>query len=295
MNWIDKAIAYVAPGAGLNRIRARAALRVISSSRAYESARIDRRTGGWTTAGTSANAEIGSAFTTVRNRSRDLVRNNPYASKALNALVTQSIGTGIYARMDKGAKKQWESWVKRCDFEGHFDLYGIEMLVARAGFESGEALIKRVRLPGGSGDVPLQLQVLEPDYLDSTRFGLQSNGNYIISGIEINSFGQVKAYWLYDQHPGDSALLPRNLESRRHDAEDIIHFYEKRRPGQLRGMPRLAASIIKLRDLDEYEEAELVRKKIEACFVAFVHGGSANTPLGQATTDSTVTPVKRNE
>ena len=31
-------------------------------------------------------------------------------------------------------------------------------------------------------------------------------------------------------------------------------------------MPWFAPVILKLRDLDEYDDAELVRKKIEACF-----------------------------
>jgi lambda family phage portal protein len=293
VNWLDKTIGYLAPEAGLRRVRARAALGVITQSRAYDAARIDRRTSGWKATSTSANAEIGPAFRISRDRSRDLVRNNPYATKALNALVSKSVGTGIRARMDKGAKKVWENWVKSCDFDGHFDLYGIQMLAARAAFESGEVLIRRIRKT--SGDVPLQLQVLEPDYLDPTRYGPQANGNYAIAGVEINLQGQVVAYWLYDQHPGENVLLPRSLWSHRVDASEVIHFYEKRRPGQLRGMPRLASSIIKLRDLDEYEEAELVRKKIEACFVAFVHGGNPNTPLGEASTDTSVTPAKRNE
>lgn len=293
MNWIDKTIGYLAPESGLRRVRARAALGVITKSRAYEAARSDRRTGGWKTNSTSANAEIGSALTIARNRSRDLVRNNPYATKAINALVTKSIGTGIRARMPAGVKSKWEAWAKVCDFDEHFDLYGLEMLVARAAYESGEVLIRRIRTR--NGDVPLQLQILEPDYLDPTRFGPMPNGNYAIAGVEINPLGQRVAYWLYDQHPGENVLLPRSLFSKRVDASEVIHFYEKRRPGQLRGMPRMASSIIKLRDLDEYEEAELVRKKIEACFVAFVHGGGPNTPLGEATTDTSVTPAKRNE
>ncbi len=293
MNWIDRTIGYLAPEKGLRRVRARAALNVISKARAYEAARVDRRTSGWNTTGTSANAEIGAAFRITRDRSRDLVRNNPYAAKAMNSLASKSIGTGIRARLDKGAKKSWENWVKNCDFDGHFDLYGIQMLAARAAFESGEVLIRRIRTT--TGDVPLKLQVLEPDYLDPMRYGPQANGNYAIAGVEINKLGQVVAYWLYDQHPGENVLLPRSLYSHRVDAAEVIHFYEKRRPGQLRGMPRLAASIIKMRDLDEYEEAELVRKKIEACFVAFVHGGNPNTPLGEVTTDSSTTPAKRNE
>jgi lambda family phage portal protein len=43
--------------------------------------------------------------------------------------------------------------------------------------------------------------------------------------------------------------------------------------------------ILRLRDLDEYDDAELVRKKIEACFAAFVLDGDDAEPLGEARQD----------
>ena len=81
MNWLDKAIGALVPGAGLRRARQRQALAVLT--RAYEGARQSRRTEGWIAGGTGANAEIGTALHRLRDRSRDLVRNNPYASGTL--------------------------------------------------------------------------------------------------------------------------------------------------------------------------------------------------------------------
>ncbi|MFZ1413221.1 MAG: phage portal protein, partial [Defluviicoccus sp.] len=80
MNLLDRAIGLVAPGARLRRAQARAAIAMLA--RSYEGARIGRRTEGWVVAGTSANAEIGTALVRLRDRTRDLVRNNPYAAKA---------------------------------------------------------------------------------------------------------------------------------------------------------------------------------------------------------------------
>ena len=85
MTWLDRVAGSVAPAAALRRARNRSALMALT--RAYEGARIGRRTEGWTVAGTSANAEIGTALLRLRDRSRDLVRNNPYASKAVQAVV----------------------------------------------------------------------------------------------------------------------------------------------------------------------------------------------------------------
>ena len=59
MNWLDRAIGAVAPGAGLRRARQRQMLAVLA--RAYEGAKLGRRTEGWIAAGADANAEIARA------------------------------------------------------------------------------------------------------------------------------------------------------------------------------------------------------------------------------------------
>ena len=74
MNWLDRAIGAVSPGAGLRRERRRQALQLMQ--RAYEGAKVGRRTDGWVTAGSGANSEIAPALSRLRERSRDLVRNN---------------------------------------------------------------------------------------------------------------------------------------------------------------------------------------------------------------------------
>ena len=96
MNWLDRAIGAVAPGAGLRRARQRQAMAILV--RAYEGAKLGRRTEGWIAAGTGANAEIAPAIARLRDRSRDLVRNNPYAAKAVTALVSNMVGTGLLPR-----------------------------------------------------------------------------------------------------------------------------------------------------------------------------------------------------
>ena len=52
----------------------------------------------------------------------------------------------------------------------------------------------------------------------------------------------------------------------------------------MRGVPWFAPVILKLRDLDDYDDAELMRKKIEACFAAFVTGAQDEETLGKPST-----------
>jgi len=53
-------------------------------------------------------------------------------------------------------------------------------------------------------------------------------------------------------------------------AEDILHVYRQDRPGQIRGITWFAPSMLRLKDFDEYEDAQLVRQKIAACFAVFI-------------------------
>src|SRR6185369_9344261 len=116
--------------------------------------------------------------------SRELVRNNPYAKRAIDTLASKSIGTGIRARWDKGASAAWKEFVETCDLEGDTDLYGLQTLMARSAYESGEVIVRRIRQT--KGRVPLKLQILESDYLDSTKFGIQASGNLAIAGVEVD-------------------------------------------------------------------------------------------------------------
>jgi lambda family phage portal protein len=54
-------------------------------------------------------------------------------------------------------------------------------------------------------------------------------------------------------------------------AKDIIHLFRKERPGQARGIPWSSANIIRIKDLYDFQDAQLMRQKIAALFAGFVH------------------------
>jgi capsid protein len=72
-------------------------------------------------------------------------------------------------------------------------------------------------------------------------------------------------------------------------------FSAGRRPSLRPDLPWFAPAILKLRDLDDYDDAELIRKKIEACFAAFVLNGDDEETLGEVSTDSAGRRVERFE
>ena len=111
----------------------------------------------------------------------------------------------------------------------------------------------------------------------------------MLQGLEYDALGMRRAYWLYPTHPGDGRAA---LVSHRVSADEVLHLFERLRPGQGRGVTWFAPVMLKLRDLDDYDEAELVRKKIEACFVAFVFGDDDEETLGKARTEPEGTRIE---
>lgn len=284
----------MSPKWGVKRRSFRAASEAIKRF-SYEGARRDRRTAGWVTSDVSANAAIGPRLSTLRQRSRDMVRNNGYASNALDELVAQCVGTGITAQakpansdttLAKQINEAWKIWVDECDADGQMDFYGLQDMTVRSVIEAGEVLVRlRPRLLSDGLYIPFQLQVLEPDYIDTTKNEVLKNGGRIVQGVEFDVIGRRVAYWLYKNHPGDTLSYPYgdNANAYRVPAEYFLHIYRKKRPQQVRGVPWLAPVLIALRDMDEYRDAEIVRKKIEACFAAFVtqEGDPETSPIGE--------------
>lgn len=261
-NILDRIVGWVSPQAGIARHFARRQLQ-----RAYEAAS-PRDPWRPRRAGASANADHHADAKTLRNKARALVQNVPYCTAALAGLVSATVGTGIVPRAT-GAEKDklnalFKEWAKVCDADGRFDYYGMQKAAYAAVEQDGEVLVRlRPRRPADGLPVPLQLQLLEIDWLDSDRSGT-NGGNQIINGIEYDALGAVAAYYLWDQHPGDMALIrSRKAQSSRVPAQFIIHLYNPERPGQGRGFSRFGPVIARVRDLQLYEDAELARKNLE--------------------------------
>lgn len=295
LNWLDRARSFFSAEAELRITRARAMSEMV---RKYEAASRTRRTQGWNAHATSANSEIIGALSLLRARSSDLVRNNPYAAKAITAIADNVVGTGIIPQA-KGRTKSLTAQAEALavdhldttaiDADGLHNLYGLEGLAMRTIAERGSVLIRRRRRRPTDGlPLPFQIQVLDSDFLDHSKNAALKDGGYIVGGVEFDPIGRRRAYWLFDQHPGDSwsSLAMARMTSRAVPASEVLHIYRVDRPGQVDGVPWGTPCLIRLRDFDEYQDAQLLRQKIAAMFSAFVYDGEfglqAPVPNGEA-------------
>lgn len=274
--------------------RAEAALREAKATRAldiltqgFDAANQGGRMTGWRRPHTSANSETQPALPFLRAAGRDLVRNSPHANRAVRVLASHIVGTGVRPRaavetMEEAAgtvvarvtQDQWSRFVENCDPSGQIDFFGQQRLMMRATVESGEAL--RVWFPvNDGGRLFWRCTVLEPDQLDHQKNEVLKSGGRIVQGVEFDRRGYRVAYHIFDHHPGDMfGWRGVQINSRRVSAEYVDHMFEVLRPGQVRGVSWFAPVATTLRDVDDLAEAEVVRKKLEACIGMVVHSSA---------------------
>jgi lambda family phage portal protein len=296
VNIIDRAVAWIDPQRGLKRAQMR---RILAQ---YDGAEINRRTSHWRRPRTDANGAFLGKLVDLQTISRDLTRNNPMAARALEVVTNNTIGTGIVPKIKPrpGARPKEDDVAKlnevlkniaestQLDADGMHNLCGLQRLIMRTTVESGECLIRRRwRRPSDGLRVPFQIQVLEPDYLDTTKDGPTASGGVIVQGVEFDVIGRRVAYHLYPMHPGATwAWRGGRFTSSRIDASEVAHVLRVDRPGQVRGVPWVAPAMIKIKDAGEYDDAQLMRQKIAACYAVFIHGGQAADPVSDVSPES---------
>jgi lambda family phage portal protein len=257
--------------------------------RMYEGAKFSRLTADWVTGNTSADSEVYGSAQKLRDRARQLCRDNDYARQALRAIEGNVVGQGIpfqaQVRMLRGGRldatvndsieSAWRQWTKakHCHTGGKLTFHDIERLAVRACAESGEVFIRLVKQPFGGSAVPLALEVLEADLLDDGLNGRSQQGNEIRMGVEVDTWGRPVAYHFLAYHPGDYQFSNQQISTQRHKrvpAEEVIHLYRMERPGMTRGVTWFSSAIQRLHHLQGYEQAEIVRARASSSLMGFI-------------------------
>ena len=246
-----------------------------------------RRLRGFRATRAHVNALIAASGPDITARARWLVRNNGYAVNAVESWAANTVGDGIkpISKITDAARKEelqrlWLDWTDEADAEGLTDFYGLQRRAAREVFIAGEVFFRiRMRRASDGLTVPLQLQMLPAEMLPLEQTGTAANGNAIRQGIEFDRIGRRVAYHFLRRHPGDSTDPGLAGEFVRVPASEVIHVIDPVEGGQLRGVSKLAPAIVKLFLLDQYDDAELDRKKVAAMYAMFVTSPAPENPL----------------
>ncbi|MGE8334848.1 phage portal protein, partial [Pseudomonas laurylsulfatiphila] len=90
---LDRAISWLSPESGAKRMQARMTMTAMGG---YSGASKRKRSlSAWNPSAGSAAADLLPDLPTLRERCRDLERNNPIGGGAINTVVTKTVGTGL--------------------------------------------------------------------------------------------------------------------------------------------------------------------------------------------------------
>lgn len=259
-----------------------------TGSRLYAAADYSRLTSDWAPASSSADSEIVTSLRVLRNRSRQLVRDNDYAKNGIRQITQNVIGTGVGMQplvknrlgnlvtdINDNIHEAWHDWwtdPSSVHTAGLMAGPEIERYIMSNLAESGEAFIRIVRKPFGKSPIPMCLELVESDVImDQWTQQTAPNGKLIRMGIEMDQWHRPSAYWCWPVHPGDwqfSTFSPSAFI--RVPAEDIIHLYVVERWPQSRGVPWFHSAMTRLNNMSGYEQAEIVAARGSAAIMGFV-------------------------
>ncbi len=257
-----------------------------------------RRLKGFVTSRAHVNALIAASGPEMNARARWLVRNNGYAANAIESWAANTVGDGIspnssieQASRKDAVQRLWLAWTDDADAEGLTDFYGLQRRASREVFMTGEVFLRfRSRRPEDGLTVPLQIQMLPSEMLPLNHNAVDGNGNVIRQGIEFDRLGRRVAFHFLRRHPGDSTDPGLSGETVRVPASEVLHIIDPVEAGQLRGVSRFAPAIVKLFLLDQYDDAELDRKKVAAMYAMFVTSPAPDNPLAPPDEEYEVAP-----
>nr|DAI01658.1 MAG TPA: portal protein [Caudoviricetes sp.] len=255
----------------------------------YDGASPQRRHEGWVSVGGNAEQINSASREIIRRKVRDLERNSDIANSVIGAYTRNVVGSGFLPQADTGDEELnaqievlFDEWQKpaNCDITGSQSFLEIcNMLVRRMVVDGGMIFVK---VRGGDGNIPFQLQAREVSDLDGDYWNsYASRGATIIGGVEVNAYGKPLAYHIKQLSPDGWDLG----STKRMPASDVIAVWQKTMPSQIREMPPMAVAVSRVADAEDFMNTVSIKEKILASLAVFIKRQEPLTPtMGRAPT-----------
>ena len=251
----------------------------------------------------SADSELKADLPILRNRSRELSRDNEYAKRYLNLIRTNVVGekgftvqvraTNSDGSLDAAGNTILENAFKVWGRSGNPEVTGrmswldCQRFVAETLARDGEVFVKYM---SGNFRDGFNIQFIESDLVDHNKNGKASNGNEIRMGVEVDRFQKPLAYYVLTSHPNDSFNFTAN-SARKHQrisADQMLHIYIQQRTFQTRGEPFMSPAIASLKMLHGYREAELIAARAAAAKFGIITSPDGDEFAGDSATEDEV-------
>lgn len=201
----------------------------------------------------------------LRMRSRYEVSNNPYLFGVCNSNADDLIGTGptlqvmtSSASYNREVQAAWNEWCAEVDLAEKLRTQKLAKTVDGEGF----LVLKTVE----DLEQPVKLYPVDVEADQVTTPAPKNLVELWVDGMTLHPVTQRPiAYHVLKHHPGDFFFPSLNpLEVEKVSARNVLHWFPKFRPGQVRGVPVFTPSLDLFSDLRSFRKAVLTNAQIAA-------------------------------
>lgn len=271
MSFFDNIIAFISPQWAYKRETYKQGYQELLKN--YDAGSYEKTNQNWRVINQSGEMTDRNSRDNVRARARDLERNSDIMNSVIGAFKRNVVGGGYRMQAKTGTpelndeiERLWKKWCKKrnCDVTGTQSFNQIiRMAVERKKVDGGILFVKRYTK---DGVVPFKLQMIEVDELDINQTTPKHKNNRVVGGIEYNSWNRPQGYYI-KQYEIDGYSMADSVYIK---ADDVIFYFTKKRPSQLREMSDMAPTIPRIRDVNEFMVAVSVKERIAACLSVFI-------------------------
>jgi lambda family phage portal protein len=256
-----------------------------SHRRSYAAANINRLTADWLSSITSVDADIRAGLVTIRERARDLIKNNDIAKAYVRSMRVNVVGPdGLQLQMNvrkangesdddvnNRIEDAWLEWSERqnCSVSGQYSLRGVHDQLIQYNSRDGEGMQRIVRSTGSKFGI--QLQIIEPEALDERKIEKLSETRWIKMGVLVNEWRRPLAYYLKKSNP-ELELYTGYTATNDHlivPASELMHGFDREYVNQTRGISWMVQSMVRMKMLSGYEEAAVINARAAASKMGF--------------------------
>lgn len=212
------------------------------------------------------------------NYARGLVRDHAYDLIGACPKPQLTIPGDDSGDIAAGIERSWQQWAKEVRL-GHTC-----RLMEKCRGHSGEAFAYTADNPALRHPIKMAVRQFEPEQCVSPWD--QKLAANTIDGIRFDEFGNRAEYFVLRYHPGelnDLGIGRGESDFLRLPANRVFHWFEQDRPGQIRGIPRISASLPLFSQVRRWNLATLTAAEFAAMLAGIMY---TNMPAadGQPTT-----------
>lgn len=300
LNAWDRVVNWISPVAGNRRLQARlkqdAVVKAIDrydrSSRyaggGFASAENSRDAASWLTSKLSPDSALELDRQTQIERADAAYKNHEYGTSHVEGRAVRVSGTGTSldpaidpddGDFTEDQAEEWNrvlrnEWTRQCKRigKGNKPLWRVQQLLTRHLERHGEWFL----LIGDKSDplspTSLKVEVIHPKRVETPPE--KAGDESVRMGVQLDASGEAIGFYVRNSHPGDTLnadekyrYIPAYYAN---GLPRLIHYFEETEAGEHRGYPRMQVGLKRLKNTDEYNDAELERNYIGACLSAFV-------------------------